>query len=83
VVRILGILGILIEGGVLSIRQMASQFGTRRETIYRDLRVLADAGYPVTCDEFGRLSHPRLLPEDRRRAPELRPGPKKSARGNS
>jgi len=44
-----------------SIRDLAAQFHTRRETIYRDLRVLQDAGYPIAGDEQGRLSRPRLL----------------------
>jgi predicted DNA-binding transcriptional regulator YafY len=72
VVRILGILGALLEGGQPSIQQLAGRYGTRRETIYRDIRALEDAGYPVTGDELGRLSHPRLLPEARRHAPQLR-----------
>jgi proteasome accessory factor B len=72
VVRILGILGALLEGGHLAIRDLASRFGTRRETIYRDLRALEDAGYPICGDESGRLSRPRLLPEARRNAPHLR-----------
>jgi predicted DNA-binding transcriptional regulator YafY len=72
VVRILGILGALLEGGQPTIRGLASRFGTRRETIYRDLRALEDAGYPISGDESGRLSHPRLLPEARRHAPHLR-----------
>jgi proteasome accessory factor B len=72
VVRILGILGALLEGGQPSIHQLANRFGTRRETIYRDMRALEDAGYPVTGDDLGRLSHPRLLPEARRHAPHVR-----------
>jgi proteasome accessory factor B len=72
VVRILATLGALIEGAQPSVRDLAAQFGTRRETIYRDLKALEDAGYAVVGDESGRLSNPRLLPEDRRRAPELR-----------
>ncbi len=72
VVRILGILGTLLEGGKPSIRQLAARYGTRRETIYRDIRALEDAGYPIAGDDSGRLSHPRILPEARRFAPELR-----------
>jgi proteasome accessory factor B len=72
VVRILGILGALLEGGQPSIQQLAARYGTRRETIYRDIRALEDAGYPITGDDHGRLSHPRLLPEARRHAPRLR-----------
>jgi len=62
----------LLEGGQPSIRQLAARYGTRRETIYRDIRALEDAGYPIVGDDSGRLSHPRLLPEARRHAPQLR-----------
>ena len=72
VVRILGILGALLEGSRTTVRQLAARFGTRRETIYRDLRALEDAGYPIVGDDSGRLSHPRILPEARRRSPNLR-----------
>jgi proteasome accessory factor B len=72
VVRILGILGSLLEGGQPTVRQLAARFGTRRETVYRDLRALEDAGYPIAGDASGLLSRPRLLPEARRRAPDLR-----------
>jgi len=72
VVRILGILGTLLEGGQPSICQLAARYGTRRETIYRDIRALEDVGYPIAGDDNGRLSHPRLLPEARRHAPQLR-----------
>jgi predicted DNA-binding transcriptional regulator YafY len=70
VVRILGILGALLEGGQPTVHSLASRFGTRRETVYRDLRALEAAGYPICGDELGRLSHPRLLPEARRHAPQ-------------
>src|SRR3989442_1192588 len=60
-VRILGLLAALLEGGRPSVRELASRFNRRRETIYRDLRALSDAGYPIVGDENGRLSHPRLL----------------------
>jgi len=71
-VRILGLLGTLLEGGRPSVHQLAARFHTRRETIYRDLRALEAAGYPVVGDEMGRLSRPRLLPEARRNLPHLR-----------
>ena len=70
--RILGLLGTLLEGGRPSVHQLAARFHTRRETIYRDLRALEAAGYPVVGDEMGRLSRPRLLPEARRNLPHLR-----------
>jgi len=71
VVRILGILGALLEDGRPSVHELARRFGTRRETIYRDLRALEDAGYPVVGDEGGHLSRPQLL-TDRRRTPQVR-----------
>jgi predicted DNA-binding transcriptional regulator YafY len=61
VVRILGLLKTLSEGGRPSIHQLAARFRTRRETIYRDLRALQDIGYPIAGDAEGRLSHPRLF----------------------
>ena len=60
VVRILGILKTLLEGGRPTVYQLAARFKTRRETIYRDLRALQDIGYPIEGDEQGRLSRPRL-----------------------
>ena len=71
VVRILGILGALLGGGRPSVREMARRFGTRRETIYRDLRALEDAGYAVVGDEGGHLSRPQLL-TDGKRTPQVR-----------
>ena len=70
VVRILGILGALLEGTGASVHDLARRFGTRRETIYRDLRALEDAGYPVVGDDDGHLSRPHLL--DGRRTPQVR-----------
>ncbi len=61
IVRCLTLLRELVQGRALTIQQLAAKFHTRRESIYRDLRVLQDAGYPVTGDERGRLSRPRLL----------------------
>ena len=46
VVRILGILKTLLEGGRPTVYELAARFKTRRETIYRDLRALQDVGYP-------------------------------------
>ena len=70
VVRILGILGALLEGTGASVHDLARRFGTRRETIYRDLRALEDAGYPVVGDNDGHLSRPHLL--DGKRTPQVR-----------
>jgi proteasome accessory factor B len=71
IVRILGILGTLLGGGRPSIQDLARRFRTRRETIYRDLRALEDAGYPIVGDEDGRLSRPQLL-TDGNRTPQVR-----------
>ena len=72
IVRILALLRILADDGTRSVRELAAMFGTRRETIYRDLRVLNDAGYPIAGDDQGRLSHPRLLPSS---IPDIRLSP--------
>lgn len=61
IVRVLWLLKALGEGTHVSVSELARRFGTRRETIYRDLRTLEDIGYPIQGDENGRLSRPRLL----------------------
>ncbi|MBV9505146.1 MAG: WYL domain-containing protein, partial [Acidobacteriia bacterium] len=75
IVRILALLRVLAQGRKPTVHQLAAEFKTRRETIYRDLRVLQDAGYPIAGDERGRLSRPRLLatsiPNIRFSPPEL------------
>jgi proteasome accessory factor B len=75
IVRILALLRVLGQGRRPTVYELAAEFHTRRETIYRDLRALQDAGYPITGDERGRLSHPRLIsshtPEIRFSAAEL------------
>lgn len=72
IVRVLALLRVLSRGQTPSVHDLAAEFCTRRETIYRDLRVLQDAGYPITGDGRGRLSHPRLLPGT---IPEIRFSP--------
>ena len=75
IVRILALLRMLGQGRTPTVHELAAEFHTRRETIYRDLRVLEDAGYPVAGDEQGKLSRPRLLsspiPDLRFSGPEL------------
>jgi proteasome accessory factor B len=61
IVRILALLRVLGQRRAPTVHELAAEFRTRRETIYRDLRVLQDAGYPITGDERGRLSRPRLM----------------------
>src|ERR1017187_6621384 len=70
VVRVIGILDALLHGTGASVHDLARRFGTRRETIYRDLRALEDAGYPVVGDNDGHLSRPHLL--DGKRTPQVR-----------
>jgi predicted DNA-binding transcriptional regulator YafY len=60
IVRVLTLLRTLKEGGRPTVHTLAAQFHTRRETIYRDLKVLQDVGYPITGDSEGHLSHPTL-----------------------
>ena len=62
VIRVLGLLKILSEGGHPTVHQLAARFKTRSETIYRDIHTLEAIGYPVVGDESGRLSRPRLAP---------------------
>lgn len=69
IVRILAILRVLGQGQRPTVHKLAAEFRTRRETIYRDLRVLQDAGYPITGDERGHLSRPRLISSD---VPDIR-----------
>ena len=70
-VRILAELGILLEGGLPTVHEFAARFNTTRETIYRDLKTLQDAGYPIT-GEGGLLSHPRLFDRPRQARPAIR-----------
>jgi predicted DNA-binding transcriptional regulator YafY len=60
VVRILGLLKLLIEGGRPTIYELAARYKVRRETIYQDLHALESIGYPIAGDDSGRLSRPRL-----------------------
>jgi predicted DNA-binding transcriptional regulator YafY len=70
-VRTLALARILMEGGGQTVDQLAARFKTRRETIYRDLRTLQDAGFPVIGDESGRLSRPRMDPAFRKLLPPV------------
>jgi predicted DNA-binding transcriptional regulator YafY len=72
IVRVLWLLKALGEGSQVSVSELARRFGTRRETIYRDLRALEDIGYPIQGDENGRLSRPRLLDSGRGNRQEIR-----------
>src|SRR5436309_8303413 len=71
VVRILGLLKTLIEGGRPTVHQLAARFKTRRETIYRDLHALKATAYPTVGAESGRLSRPRPASEARPTLPPV------------
>jgi predicted DNA-binding transcriptional regulator YafY len=71
VVRILGLLKLLIEGGRPTIYELAARYKVRRETIYQDLHALDDIGYPIAGDESGRLSRPRLAADGRPAIPPV------------
>jgi len=59
----------LLEGrpeGV-ELEEAASQLGARRRTVYRDFRVLEDAGVPLTSARDGRRARWRIMPGYRHR----------------
>lgn len=70
-VRIISLARLLMGGSSQTVYQLAARFKTRRETIYRDLRTLNEAGFPVMPDESGRFSRPRLDPTFRRFLPSV------------
>src|SRR2546425_8177830 len=71
-VRLLSIFLLLLQGGRLTVHELAARFKTRRETIYRDLRTLGDVGIPIEGDESGRFGPP---PPGARQPPRLPPVP--------
>lgn len=79
VVRVLGLLKTLTEGGHPTVHQLAARFKTRRETIYRDLHTLEAIGYPIVGDESGRLSRPRLATDPRATIPPVALSPRETA----
>ena len=70
-VRIISLARLLMGGGSQTVYQLAARFKTRRETIYRDLRTLSEAGFPVMPDESGRFSRPQIDPAFRRLLPSV------------
>src|SRR3990172_7644402 len=70
-VRLISLARMLMGGGSQTVYQLAARFKTRRETIYRDLRTLDDAGFPVIPDESGRFSRPRIDPAFRKLLPPV------------
>lgn len=70
-VRLISLARLLMGGGSQTVYQLAARFNTRRETIYRDLRTLDDAGFPVIPDESGHFSRPRIDPAFRRLLPPV------------
>jgi predicted DNA-binding transcriptional regulator YafY len=53
VVRMLGILKALTDGGRVTVPGLAARFRTTRQSIYRDLRGLDGVGIPIVGDERG------------------------------
>ena len=53
VVRMLGILKALTEGGRVTVPGLAARFRTTRQSIYRDLHALEGVGIPVVGDDRG------------------------------
>ncbi len=47
--------------GGLEIEEATGELGTRRRTVYRDFRVLEDAGFPLTSARDGRRARWRML----------------------
>ena len=60
IIRVLGLLKALQEGKRPHVNELAARFQVRRETIYRDIGVLEDVGFPVAGDFHGAKSHPHL-----------------------
>jgi predicted DNA-binding transcriptional regulator YafY len=63
VIRLLTLLRLISNGTTPTVYALAARFKVRRESIYRDLKVLQEVGYPLVGDAQGRLSRPRLAPE--------------------
>jgi predicted DNA-binding transcriptional regulator YafY len=63
--RLLALLEKRPEG--LEIEEAAEELGARRRTVYRDFRVLEDAGFPLTSALDGRRARWRILEGHRHR----------------
>jgi len=57
--RLLALLQARPEG--VEIDEAAGELGTLRRTVYRDFRVLEDAGYPLTSERDGRRARWRMM----------------------
>lgn len=51
----------------IDLQEAAAELGARRRTIYRDFRVLEDAGFPLTSARDGRRARWRIMPGYRHR----------------
>jgi predicted DNA-binding transcriptional regulator YafY len=51
----------------VELEEAAEELGTRRRTVYRDFRVLEDAGFPLTSERDGRRARWRIMPGYRHR----------------
>lgn len=63
--RLLALLEVRPNG--IELEEAAQQLGARRRTVYRDFRVLEDAGFPLTSDRDGRRARWKILPGYRHR----------------
>jgi len=63
--KLLALLEVRSEG--VELEEAAEELGARRRTIYRDFRVLEDAGFPLTSALDGRRARWRMMPGYRHR----------------
>ncbi len=63
--KLLTLLEVRSEG--VELEEAAEELGARRRTIYRDFRVLEDAGFPLTSALDGRRARWRMMPGYRHR----------------
>jgi len=63
--KLLALLEVRPEG--VELEEAAAELGTRRRTVYRDFRVLEDAGVPLTSALDGRRARWRIMPGYRHR----------------
>lgn len=57
--RLLALLEVRPEG--VELEEAAGELGARRRTVYRDFRVLEDAGFPLTSERDGRRARWRMM----------------------
>ena len=63
--KLLALLEVRTQG--VELDEAAEELGARRRTVYRDFRVLQDAGFPLTSALEGRRARWRMMPGYRHR----------------